>query len=336
MDGYAVLGALDRVRARTLKACAPWSGTLAGRRELRVAVIGVLGIAFCFATTIAAPLFMLALGPIVLGVPHLVADVRYCLVRPGWHRRRALVVAVGLPIAIAVTTGAVAIAFVAVAGAAAASRGSPRRRMLVLTLALLATIAASLVPRVATLALVHLHNVVGIALWLAWRQRRTRLHLLPLGLFALLSLVLLALPLPLATSLVDDGARTAELHRLAPGLPAALASRVLLSFCFAQAAHYVIWLRLVPEDDRTRVSPRTFRASYRALAADLGAPLLAFAGLAATAFAVWASVDLHAARDGYLALAGFHVVLELAAAALIFVEGRPTDHALHQSRGDGR
>jgi len=100
--------------------------------------------------------------------------------------------------------------------------------------------------------------------------------------------------------------------------------------------HYVIWLRLVPEDDRSRVSPRTFRSSYRVLAGELGTPLLALAGLAALALAVWASVDLHAARDGYLALAGFHVVLELAAAALIFIEGRPTDRALDQSRGDGR
>jgi len=332
----AVLGVLDRVRARALRACAPVSGTLAGRRELRVAIIGVVGIACCLATTIAAPFVMLALGPIVLGVPHLVADVRYCVVRPGWHRRRALVVAVGLPLAIAATTGAIGIAFAAVAGAAAAAQGSVRRRLVVLALALVATLAASLAPRVANLVLVHLHNVVGIALWLAWRQRRSQLHLLPLGLFALSSLVLLVLPLELGTWLVDDGARTAELQRLAPGLPPALASRVLLSFCFAQAVHYVIWLRLVPEDDRSRVSPRTFRSSYRVLAGELGTPLLALAGLAALALAVWASVDLHAARDGYLALAGFHVVLELAAAALIFIEGRPTDRALDQSRGDGR
>lgn len=322
-----VLGGLDRARNRVLKACTPLSGTLAARRELRIAVIGVIGIACCFATTIAAPILMLALGPIVLGVPHLVADVRYCLVRPGWHRRRALVVAAGVPLVLSLTTGELALAFVAVAGAAAAARGPARRRTLVIVLALVATIAAALLPRVATLALVHAHNVVGIALWLAWRRRRTALHLLPLGLCFTLALVMLGVPFEASTWLADDAARTDELQRLAPGLPDAIATRVLLSFCFAQAVHYVIWLRLVPEDDRGRISPRTFRASYRALVRELGAPLLAIAALSAVALAGWAALDLHAARDGYLALAGFHVVLELAAAALIFIEGRPTDHA---------
>ncbi|HWB78375.1 MAG TPA: hypothetical protein VG755_25595 [Nannocystaceae bacterium] len=330
-----VLGGLDRARSRVLKACTPLSGTLAARRELRIAVIGIVGIACCFATTIAAPILMLALGPIVLGVPHLVADVRYCLVRPGWHRRRALVVAAGIPLVLAVATGELALAFVAVAGAAAAARGPTRRRMLVIALALVATIATASLPRIATLALVHAHNVVGIALWLAWRRRRTALHLLPLGLCITLTLLLLGLPLEASSWLVDEATRAQELQRLAPGLPETLATRVLLSFCFAQAVHYVIWLRLVPEDDRERVSPRTFRASYRALARELGVPLLAIAALFALALATWAVFDLHAARDGYLALAGFHVVLELAAAALIFIEGRPTDHTLTTRRGDG-
>ena len=32
---------------------------------------------------------VLAVGPLVLGVPHLVADLRYLVVRPGLHRRAA-------------------------------------------------------------------------------------------------------------------------------------------------------------------------------------------------------------------------------------------------------
>jgi hypothetical protein len=152
---------------------------------------------------------------------------------------------------------------------------------------------------------------------------------LPLALFVGLSLALLGLPFDIAITSAD------ELRRLAPGLSEPLASRVLLSFCFAQGVHYVIWLRLVPEDDRVRVSPRTFRASHRALVRELGTPLLSIAAAVALGFAAWAVIDLHAARDGYLALAGFHVVLELAAAALIFIEGRPTDHSLERHRGEG-
>jgi molybdate transport system substrate-binding protein len=43
--------------------------------------------------TALIPLWMLALGPILLGVPHLLADLRYCVFRPGWHRQAAIWVA---------------------------------------------------------------------------------------------------------------------------------------------------------------------------------------------------------------------------------------------------
>ena len=45
-----------------------------------------------------APWWAFALGPIVLGVPHLVADIPYLVVQPGLHRRGALLAAVGFPL----------------------------------------------------------------------------------------------------------------------------------------------------------------------------------------------------------------------------------------------
>lgn len=44
------------------------------------------------------PLWMLAVGPIVLGVPHVVSDVRYLVAKPGYHRRAEWCVVVGLPL----------------------------------------------------------------------------------------------------------------------------------------------------------------------------------------------------------------------------------------------
>jgi hypothetical protein len=40
--------------------------------------MGVLSILLLVGTALA-PMWMLALGPIVLGVPHLLADLRYCV-----------------------------------------------------------------------------------------------------------------------------------------------------------------------------------------------------------------------------------------------------------------
>ena len=93
-----VLAPLDRLRVRLLRALMPWSSVLAGRREARVAVFGVAVVAIALGLSLLAPLWVLALGPIVLGVPHLLADLRYCVVRPGWHREPALWLLAGAPL----------------------------------------------------------------------------------------------------------------------------------------------------------------------------------------------------------------------------------------------
>jgi hypothetical protein len=87
--------------------------------------------------------------------------------------------------------------------------------------------------------------------------------------------------------------------------------------------HYAVWLRLMPEDDRGRATPRTFRASWAALYRDLGPLLLGGAILTALVVGVWACVDLAEARIGYLRAAVFHGFLELLALTLILTEGRP-------------
>jgi hypothetical protein len=98
--------------------------------------------------------------------------------------------------------------------------------------------------------------------------------------------------------------------------------RLLLAFVYAQAVHYGAWLRLVPEDDRARRTPRPFRASARALVADLGAPLVGIAVLAWIGLFAWGLGDPAAARAGYLTGAVFHGHLEIAALTLAFLEGR--------------
>ena len=45
------------------------------------------------AATVIAPLWLLLLAPIVLGVPHVVADLRWLVLRPGVERRVLLAIA---------------------------------------------------------------------------------------------------------------------------------------------------------------------------------------------------------------------------------------------------
>ena len=114
----------------------------------------------------------------------------------------------------------------------------------------------------------------------------------------------------------------AHLDSYAPLDAPMLALRLLLSFVFLQSVHYLVWLRLVPEDDRARPAPRPFLASWHALRADFGLWPFVVTATAAVAIAGWGIADLAAARDGYLRLAGFHGYLEVAVGALWLAEGR--------------
>ncbi len=320
----ALLAPLDRVRGRLLRALGGLVRPLVTDRALRVAVAGSAAVAVSLSLTLAAPLWLLALGPLVLGVPHLLADVRYLVVRPGHHRRRALRWAVGLPLLVAALGGGLLAGLTAAAGATLVAATSTRCRLLTLAgVAVLFVLALSL-GRQADLAFAHLHNVVALALWWLWRPRTGWLAAAPVLLFVLASA---ALALGLGQDALFAGGPAglgAEHHllSLAPDAPHPWGLRLVLLFAFAQSVHYAVWLRLVPDDDRPRATPRTFAASWRALAGDFGPWPLALTAALAIGLAVWATLDLAAARDGYFRMALFHGHLELAALALVVTEGR--------------
>jgi hypothetical protein len=255
---------LDGARVRLLHATMPVSSYFVGRRAQRVAAIGVVSILFALLGTAVAPMWMLALGPIVLGVPHLLADLRYCVVRPAWHRQPAMWIGVGVPLLLVAVTGQTAVGFAAVAGACAASSGPRARRVMVMALAIGSAVACVWAGPRASLVLVHLHNLVAVLLWWRWRDGPARLRLLPVAAFVAGSLLIACGGLDLGLGLLAAGPLAGDLHRhmhsLAPGLDGVLGLRVVLLFCFAQSVHYVIWLRLVPEDDRARPTPRSFHA----------------------------------------------------------------------------
>lgn len=317
-----MLAGLDRMRGALLRAAMPWSGRLAADREARVAVVAGATVLLSFALTLVSPLLLLALGPIVMGVPHLVADVRYCVVRPGWHRDRALWLA-GVPV-LAVGLGApIGVGLVGVAIAIAVAPASLRARTLGLVGVGALLVATLLVDRWFDVALTHLHNVIAVVLWLAWRRRSTRWHLVPLALLLVATTVLVAWPRIHGIATLDPGIPVAHyVALLAPGATVELASAWIVSFAFLQSVHYALWLRVVPDEDRERATPRTFRASLATLDRELGRWFVRLAAIAAIGLALWAAFDLFAARMGYLRFARFHAVLELCALARLMVEGR--------------
>jgi hypothetical protein len=318
----AWLAPLDRARRNAFALAGPRLAAWMANRERRVALYGASVIVGALVLATVLPLWSLALGPIVLGVPHLLVDVRYLWMRPGFHRRLGVWLAVAAPVAVGAITGRSAWGFAACLGAVAIARDTSMRRRVAVAIGAAVLLALAIVERRAVdLAFAHAHNLVALALWWAWRPRATKAHVVLLALFVAASLAIgFGLVLPMISSGPDSWA--AHAFALAPFASPAIGIRIVILFAFAQSVHYGVWLRLVPEEDRTREAPRSFASSLRALRADVGLPILAIASALAMSLAIWAAFDVVAARAGYLRFAGFHGELELAAAALFFLERR--------------
>lgn len=318
-----MLSPLDGARSALFRALGPSVGVWAARRDLRVAAIGLVAMTTALFGAAFIPLWMLALGPIVLGVPHIVADLRYLVAKPGFHRRGLGAVAIGAALAGSALTGRLWPGIVAVLLTAAFARGSLARKALVIGLGI-AWLAVTLrYPRWSEFAFAHAHNLVAVLLFWSWRDRGSSpLHRIPIAFFvAIVGLFALGIfdKSPLRAS-VFGATLPMFVADLGANLSGPWGLRLVLIYAFAQSVHYGVWLRLVPEEDRERPAPRSFTSSYRALVRDVGRPLLLLALISIVALVGWAFADLVAARSGYLRVAIFHGPLELVAAAFFFIE----------------
>ncbi len=324
------LGPVDAARRALYRLLAPVLAPWLAHREVRVALTATATVLVSLAGAALAPLVVLALGPLLLGVPHLVADVRYLVARPALHLR-PLAWVVGALVVASAFFGLVP-GFLAAALAALLARGPLARRALVAAPWLLAAGAAWGAIELVAPAVAQLHNLVAVLIWLllaaALNPGAPAARAVP-------ALLVLAGAAPIATGALDPvldltlglrlpGATSLRGHgaSVAPFADPTWMRRGVVLFAYLQSVHYGLWLRVVPEEARPRPSTRSWLASFRALRSDLGDPLLALALGMSTFFALWGALELGAAREGYLRLAMFHGPLEFAALSVLLVEGR--------------
>jgi hypothetical protein len=327
----APLAPLDELRRFGLRLAGRPGVMLFARREVRVTVVGTASVVTALVCTGVLPLWSLVLGPIALGVPHLIADLRYLVLRPGVHLRRGFAPFIALPLAATLIVPHLSLGLVAVAGACALARTALWVRIAGALAGAAAAVALARIGRPGEIVFAHVHNLVALGLWWSWRPRRPMHQLLPVCAFA-------AGALAIGVGLVDtwslrSGALAPILGGrigvedlaagMSPFIDPVWALRALLLFAFGQSVHYAVWLRLVPEDDRPRPAPRPFTASVQALVADCGGPLLAIAAAVALGLVLYAAFDAYAARMLYLRLALFHGPLELVAIALRVLDRTP-------------
>jgi hypothetical protein len=291
-------------------------------QERRALWLGISYLLLALVATLLWPLGVLALSPIVFGIPHLVGDARYLLVKPGYHRQRLRLLFVALAL-LACAAGAGSIAgCIAVVFAVTLTQGVWLRRVALLLPALLLLTAALSFRRTTELVFAHAHNGVAL-LWLLGRFGHAPQRLGLALAFAASVALLWWLPLesvlwPTSLGGMDLGY---HLRALAPVDAPEWGVRLVLVFAFAQLFHYAVWIQLVPVLAREPGSRFAFGASYRALVRELGRWSVWAVVFAVLALGVAACWSLRDARELYLRFAIFHGYFELAFMAIAWLEG---------------
>jgi hypothetical protein len=338
-----VLYALDRWRLALFKTAlgSRALSPLVVRRDSRLALMSGLHALVAGLLAVYFPVLLFVLAPVLLGVVHVAADVRYLVLRrrlAGWWRSTVVVACValfalqGLALLHAVgrvenvELGLVSLwALLGVAGAAYESKAW-RRAGVGLLLVLLLAAAALAFPRGFRQAFAHAHNLVVLFVWpLFFRRRPNALVALrvPIALLALL----LASGALYRASLASPGAAWGRVHvldlarALSPFERADLAIGLTSAFVFLQAVHYAIWLSVIPQAEQPGEGPLSFRQTARSLVADFGGAGLGFVALAAAAVLLAALRDPWRASTSYLSLALFHGYLELVLLLYFWIAG---------------
>lgn len=317
------------------------------RRERRLAVTATAHAGVTFLLSVYVPVLLFVVGPVVFGVAHVAADLRYLVLRQHlgtWWRRSVLISCIawvllrGLELAHVLRVSARLelglVLFWITWGVMAGAVESRARVRAALTLACLALVgtAAMHFHEVWRLIFLHLHNLVGLAIWPFFYRSRQKLLLFPLGLI-LVGAAVLASGVFYQVSLASFAGKQFGLHILqvadwiTGSLRADHAIGLSCAFVFLQGAHYAFWLNVIPQAEVRGQGTLTFRMSARALLTDfkpLGVLAIALAILLVVSLAF---VNARRASILYMSLANFHGYLELVLLAYFFVAQR--SFALH-------
>jgi hypothetical protein len=266
----------------------------------RLTLLGFAHLILGWLVTLVAPVWVLLLAPLLFGVPHVVNDFRWLVLRPPAPVAKRLLLVVAAPLVVMTLLRAsllfgapsfpaleVTLGFVAILGAvwvASKERGALRGGLLTAVATLGILCACN--PDMCALFLGHGHNLVAVALLLAFMRRAQ----VSLAASATLGGLFLALAAVLLLGLVPHGSGTpiAGLgfeglrETLAPGLSAQAGDRVVMSFAFAQLMHYSVWIFLLPACARAAngtLKRRNLAGMWDDLTEELGKGGMALAAL---------------------------------------------------------
>ncbi len=285
------------------------------------AFVGIVVVVSLLAA-MTAPLSLLVLGPLALGVPHVIGDVRTLwLQRPGGIADRVVLCALAPLCVMTALRAAAAMGFAAPAwlevalgataigiGAQAGARGANAKRI-VAALAVALGLVLCAFPFATTIGLAHAHNAIAFCVWAAWARHRAGTWIAAACYVAAWGVALLW-PID-AHAVSGDAFGMTSLRAassLAPGLDGAAADALVRSFVFAQLVHYGLWTFSLP----------SLNAQRRVASADR--LLLVVAVVACAIVPIAGAFHPLGMRDSYLSLSVFHGWLELAIVAFLIAQ----------------
>lgn len=330
-------------------------------RATRLAVWFSVAAAFHLGMSLAFPLAWLIPGPLLLGVPHVAASIRYSLgpmLAPGRERRGALALAalffcgiaafrilhpvderLSIFAAEAIVT---ALAYVAVTAA------SRHQRAWLAGLWVAPVFAAAWrFPLAAAGVLAFAHNGVGYLYWMraakTARELRTSIAC---------TVVFIAVSVAIVLGAFDPVYRLITPQLAIPGLGLRFDQiggllapwtssqkvwyRATVAYAFGNGLHYFVWLKALGDQNLRLGIPSTFRQSWRHLLDDFGGPAVWLLGiLSAAAILMYVFLPFAQARAIYFSAVGIHGFFEflgLGFAAAVFVPTQGKWPALWQSK----
>lgn len=313
-------------------------------RSYRLMFFFILSLVFNFTLAMNFPLWVLLIGPIVLGIPHLVSSIRYI-------PKLTLMNRFSIPV-----VGSV---FVLIALARlwlgtygnALLEGGPNTLEIIAGLSLLGLVGffykqskiriaaslfllgsllvASLSYPLETLGfLVLAHNFVAFFFWIsrAKSQADRITASLSLVIFSGVTWAILAGVFEAFMSErmfeIFNGFNEANIGvQIFPNADMTLWSRAVSAYALGQGIHYFVWLKAIPEQELPYQYTTNFSYSFKLLKSDMGNRIVYFSGLIFIGLVAFALLkNFIAARFIYLSLAAFHGYFEIM--ALPFVKAK--------------
>ena len=280
----------------------PFARALFKSRAQRLLFFFLISLIINLALSLSVPVWMLVIGPVVFGLPHLVSGARYIARSHGLNYRTGFLILISI-----LAVGAIRLLqtfqygnWILIPGWMDAWEWLAFLITLVWLFFQLKTSTRGMWWKIAVFALVAAvgfyfpvpvaaflligHNFVSFFYWIQATQTRDEKNVAywALGLFALVTASILLGTWDSILHWTQAGAT--ELSASASGwsfgqlvFPGsqndALLDRGLCAYAFGQALHYFVWLKAVPEQSIAQTVPLSFRVSARDFVRDLTRPV---------------------------------------------------------------